>query len=111
MPMIKLHASCEVPSELLAELSRVVAVTVGKPEEYVMVVAAKADVLMSGTADAAVYVEVKSIGGLNRVVNHEILIKVCTLLNVHLGIPMDRIYATFSDVPADHWGWNGSLFG
>jgi phenylpyruvate tautomerase PptA (4-oxalocrotonate tautomerase family) len=109
--MIKLHASCDIPSELHEELSSIVAETIGKPEEYVMVVVTKADVLMSGTRDAAVYAEVKSIGGLNRIVNHEITMKVCDLLNDHLGISMDRIYVTFTDVPADHWGWNGATFG
>ena len=111
MPMIKLSAPCDIPTELLQELSTIIAEAIGKPENYVMVVASKCDVLMSGSAADAVYVEVKSIGGLSPAVNHEITMKICVLLNDHLGILEDRIYVTFADIPAEQWGWNGSLFG
>jgi phenylpyruvate tautomerase PptA (4-oxalocrotonate tautomerase family) len=111
MPMIKLHSSKEIPDDLLKELSAIVAETIGKPEKYVMVVTDTAAMMMSGSKGDAVYAEVKSIGGLSRVVNHEITMKICVLLNDHLGIPQDRIYVTFQSVEPDHWGWNGSTFG
>jgi phenylpyruvate tautomerase len=111
MPMINLKCSQEIPDGLLGELSAVVAETIGKPEQYVMVVSSKADVMMSGTAGDAVYAEVKSLGGLSRVVNHEITMKLCILFNDHLGIPADRIYITFQSLEPDHWGWNGATFG
>jgi len=31
--------------------------------------------------------------------------------SVKLGIPIDRIYISFEDVPASMWGWNGRTFG
>ncbi|MBT8043127.1 MAG: hypothetical protein HKP10_02420 [Kiritimatiellales bacterium] len=111
MPMINLTCSKKIPKELLDELSAIVAETIGKPEKYVMVVASQADLMMSGTKDAAAYAEVKSIGGLNRIVNHELTMKICILLNDHLGIAMDRIYVTFQSIESDHWGWNKSTFG
>lgn len=111
MPMIKLNTSVEIPQELIGELSAIIAEIIGKPEKYVMVVVAPADLMMSGTAEAAIYAEVKSIGGLGAVVNHEITLKVCDMLNDRLGISAERIYITFADVAADHWGWNGSTFG
>lgn len=111
MPMLNLKCSKPVPDELLAELSSAIAETIGKPEKYVMVVAESADLLMSGEKGDAAYAEVKSIGGLDRIVNHELTIKLCVLLNDHLGIPSDRIYVTFQSVDADHWGWNQSIFG
>ncbi|VGO22729.1 phenylpyruvate tautomerase MIF-related protein [Pontiella sulfatireligans] len=111
MPMIRLQCPQEIPADVLAELSSLVAETIGKPEKYVMVVAEKADLMMSGIAGSAVYAEVKSLGGLNRVVNHELTMKICILLNDHLGIPADRIYVTFQSLVPDHWGWNGSTFG
>ena len=94
MPMLNLKCSKPVPGELLKELSSAVAETTGKPETYVMVVAESADLLMSGEQGDAAYAEVKSIGGLDRVVNHELTIKLCVLLNDHLGIASDRIYVT-----------------
>jgi phenylpyruvate tautomerase len=111
MPMINLKSSCEVPADLLKDISEMIAITIGKPEQYVMVVADKVELVMSGAAGDAVYAEVKSIGGLNRAVNHEITMKLCVLLSDHLGIPGDRIYVTFQSLERDHWGWNGSTFG
>jgi phenylpyruvate tautomerase PptA (4-oxalocrotonate tautomerase family) len=109
--MLNLKCSKPVPDELLEELSAAVAETIGKPEKYVMVAAENAEFLMSGEKGDAAYAEVRSIGGLGRVVNHELTIKICVLLNDHLGIPSDRIYVTFQSVEADHWGWNQTTFG
>lgn len=111
MPMINLKSSCEIPADLLKEISEMIAESIGKPEQYVMVVSDKADLMMSGTVGDAVCAEVKSLGGLDRVVNHAITMKLCVLLNDHLGISGDRIYVTFQSLERDHWGWNGSTFG
>ncbi|MDF7825890.1 phenylpyruvate tautomerase MIF-related protein [Pontiellaceae bacterium B12227] len=111
MPMINLKSSCEIPADLLKGISEMIAESIGKPEQYVMVVSDQADMMMSGTAGDAAYAEVKSLGGLGRMVNHEITMKLCVLLNDHLGIPGDRIYVTFQSLERDHWGWNGSTFG
>jgi len=111
MPMLNLKCSKPVPHQLLEELSSAVAETIGKPEKYVMVVAESADLLMSGEQGDAAYAEVRSIGGLDRGVNHELTMKLCALLHDHLGIAPDRIYVTFQSVAADHWGWNKSTFG
>lgn len=111
MPMLSLKCSREVPEELLKELSSAVADGIGKPEKYVMVVAEKVDLAMSGMPGDAACGEVRSIGGLNQAVNRKLTMNICTLLSDRLGIPADRIYITFQSVPADHWGWNGSTFG
>ena len=111
MPMINLKCSREIPQDLLKEISSIVAESIGKPEKYVMAVAARADLVMSGTFGDAAYAEVKSIGGLGREVNQEITGKLCALLGEHLEIPADRIYVTFQSMAADHWGWNSSTFG
>ncbi len=111
MPMLNLKCSSDVSEDLLAQLSIAVAETIGKPEKYVMVVAERGSVMMSGEAGDAAYAEVKSIGGIDRTVNHELTMKICDLLNGYLGIPADRVYVTFESVPADHWGWNKSTFG
>lgn len=110
MPMMNLKSSMKIPADLLKEVSVMIAETIGKPEQYVMVVSETAELMMSGTPGQAVYAEVRSLGGLSRVVNHEITMKLCILLNDHLGIPGDRIYVTFQSLERDHWGWNGSTF-
>ena len=111
MPMLNLKCTKDIPQELLGELSSAVAKAIGKPEKYVMVVAEKTDLVMSGSEGDAACAEVKSIGGLNGGVNRELTAKICSLLKDYLGIPADRTYVMFESLAADHWGWNGSTFG
>ena len=111
MPLIKVESSKEIPPDVIAALSKIAAETIGKPETYVMVSASKADLMMSGGEGSAAFVEVKSIGGLSHAVNEKLSAKICDLLEAQLQIPPDRVYLNFTEVPAFHWGWNGSLFG
>jgi hypothetical protein len=46
---------------------------------------------MSGSPGDAAFVDVRSIGGLTRVVNRKLSQKVCQLLHDSLGIPPNRI--------------------
>ncbi len=96
---------------LLASLSKFVAGTIGKPEQYVMVVVSPAAILMSGKPGDTAFVDIRSIGGLNDEVNRQISQKVGSLLKESLGVPPDRVYLNFTDVAAANWGWNGSTFG
>jgi len=111
MPMLSLKCTKTIPEALRKELSAAVAEGIGKPEQYVMVVAEEAGMTMSGEPGDAAYGEVRSIGGLERTVNRELTKRICSLLSDRLGIPSDRIYITFTSFPADHWGWNKSTFG
>jgi len=111
MPMINLKCSKEIPEDLLGELSKCIADGIGKPEQYVMVVAESAQLMMSGAEDDAVYAEVKSIGGLNGSVNRSVTESLCQILLERLSIPPERVYITFESLERDHWGWNGSTFG
>lgn len=111
MPALLLKCTKDVTPEFCEQVSSVVAETIGKPEQYVMVVAERADVMMSGEAGDAAFAEVKSIGGLSRTVNHELTMKLCDLLSGHFGIPADRVYITFQSFERDHWGWNKATFG
>ena len=115
MPLLKLETTVVLPDDkrqaLLASLSKTVAETIGKPEQYVMVSASHAAMQMSGNPGDAAFVDVRSIGGLTHDVNRKLSQKVCKLLNDSIGVPPNRIYLNFSDVEASHWGWNGSTFG
>ena len=115
MPLLKLETTV-TPSEqqrqqLLASLSKVVAGTIGKPEQYVQITIAPAAILMSGKPGAAAFVDIRSIGGLDGEVNRKLSGQVCQLLRDSLGIAPDRVYLNFTDVDAASWGWNGSTFG
>ena len=115
MPLLKLETTVAVSDDkrkaLLTALSKIVAETVGKPEQYVMVTASPAAIVMSGKAGDAAFVDLRSIGGLSGDVNRQLSGKVCRLLTESLGVPSNRIYLNFTDVGAADWGWNGQTFG
>jgi len=115
MPLLKLETTVALADDkkkaLLASLSRIVAGIIGKPEQYVMVTINPAAVLMSGKPGDAAFADVRSIGGLNDNVNRQLAQKICAALKESLGVPPDRVYLNFIDVPAGNWGWNGDTFG
>ena len=111
MPMLNIKCTKEISDDLLGEFSRAVATIIGKPETYVMVVAERAAIMMSGEKGDAAYVEIRSLGGLSGSVNRELTQRVCKLLQDLLLIPGERVYVTFQSIERDHWGWNGSTFG
>ena len=115
MPLLKLETTVALSDhqrqQLLTSLSKIVAQTIGKPEQYVMVTIGPAAILMSGKPGDAAFVSVCSIGGLSGEVNRTLSQQVCKLLNDSLGIAPNRVYLNFTDVDAGSWGWNGRTFG
>ena len=115
MPLLKLETTVAMSEEkrtnLLASLSKIIAQTIGKPEQYVMITVSPAAILMAGKPGEAAFGDIRSIGGLSNEVNQRLSQKICQLLNQSLGIAPDRIYLGFTDVKASNWGWNGDTFG
>jgi len=115
MPLLKLETTVALTDEkaktLLGSLSKAVAGTIGKPEQYVMVSISHSAMLMSGKTGEAAFVDIRSIGGLSGETNRKLSQQVCKLLNDSFGIAPDRIYLNFTDVEAGAWGWNGNTFG
>ncbi len=114
MPLLKLETSVAISEDkrkaLLPSLSKAVAGTTGKPEQYVMVTVGQATMLMSGKPGDAAFVDIRGIGGLTSEVNRKLSQQVCKLLQDSLGIAPNRVYLNFTDVDAGNWGWNGSTF-
>ena len=54
------------------------------------------------------FLEIKSIGSLNP---SEMAKPISDFVYEKMGIPIDRIYISFEDVPASLWAWNGRTFG
>jgi phenylpyruvate tautomerase PptA (4-oxalocrotonate tautomerase family) len=115
MPLLKLETTVALTEDkrqaLLASLSKILAETIGKPQQYIMVTASQVAIQMSGRPGDAAFVDVRSIGGMTGEVNRNLSKKVCELLHEALGIPPNCIYLNFTDVQASHWGWNGNTFG
>jgi phenylpyruvate tautomerase len=115
MPLLKLETTVAMSEEkrsaLLASLSKTIAQTIGKPEQFVMVTVNPVAILMAGQPGDAAFGDIRSIGGLSGDVNRQLSQKICQLLNQSLGIAPDRIYLSFTDVKGSNWGWNGATFG
>lgn len=73
MPLLKLETTVVLSEDkrkaLLVSLSKAVTETIGKPEQYVMVTASQAAMVMSGKPGDAAFVDIRSIGGLSDDVN------------------------------------------
>jgi phenylpyruvate tautomerase len=115
MPLLELKTTVALAEgqrqHLLSSLSRMIARDIGKPEQYVMVSLETAPMLMSGQPGPAAFAMIRSIGGLGPAVNRKLAKDLCDLLQREAGIPADRVYLNFVDVPASEWGWNGDTFG
>lgn len=114
MPLIKLevlNASDEQCNNLLPKLSKMLAEITGKPEKYFMVTISKITLMMAGKPGPAAFADIRGIGGWTPAVNKKVSQALCTLLKENLQIPPDRVYMTFTDVPAANWGFNGGTFG
>jgi len=115
MPLLKLETNVALSDEkkksLLPALSKIMAETLGKPEEYVMVTINSSTILMAGKPADAAFVDVRSIGNLSLATNKQLSKNICTLLKDSLGVATDCIFLNFSDIDAANWGWKGSTFG
>ena len=115
MPLIQIKTNVMLPEKQrearLAPISKLLAEITRKPETYVMVTYEHAAVLFAGEPGAAAFVDVRGIGGLAREVNQQLTEHIGAQLKKTLGVPPNRLYLTFTEVPADRWGWNGKLFG
>ncbi len=117
MPLIQLYTSCDMSTQekretLAKKLSKLAAVCIGKPEQYVMAcVHDNVAMTMGGESTVAALVSVKSIGGLGKEVNRKLSVETCQTLRMELGIADECIYITFEELPATHWGWKADTFG
>lgn len=99
-------------TELTLELSKTVAMSVGKPERYVMVsVSCGKPMCYAGTGEPCAYGEIISIGAIGGSKNQKISAALADVVYKHLAVSPDRFYIKFSDVGAADFGYNGSTFG
>jgi phenylpyruvate tautomerase len=115
MPLIRMETSIKIPeekkSDLIGALSKITAEATGKPEAYVMAIVSEAAMSMAGKAGPAAFLDVRSIGSINKKVNTKICQEVVALLDKSFGIPGERVYISFTDVKGVNWGCNGNIFG
>ena len=110
MPFINISTSTKVEdkNKLLEEFSILISSLTNKSEKFVMAKLEDNSKLFFNNESPCCYLEIKSIGSLNP----SLMAKpICSFVHEKIGIPMDKIYVYFEDVPARMWGWNGKTFG
>ena len=110
MPYINISTSAKIEDKkkLLEEISILVSSLTNKSRRFVM---AKLDDNLEMYFDnesSCCFLEIKSIGSLNP---SEMVQPISNFVYEKLGIPIDKIYISFEDVPASMWAWNGRTFG
>ena len=110
MPFINISTSAKVEDKkkLLEEISVLISSLTNKPKKFVMAKLEDQSNLIFDKESLCCFLEIKSIGSLNPSVMSQHL---CTFVSENIGIPIDKIYICFEDVPAEMWGWNGRTFG
>ena len=114
MPYLKITASQSIDADkernLLKAASKAVAAELGKPEQYMMVSAeAPVSMVFAGTDTPCAFLELRGIG-LPSSKAGKLSQLLCGLVESHAGIPQDRVYINFADIPPNLWGWNGETF-
>ena len=110
MPYINVTTSVKVndKGKLLEEISILISSLTNKSKRFVMVkIDDDCQMYFDGDAPSC-FLEVKSIGSLNP---SEMAKPISNFVYEKMGIPIDRIYISFQDVPASVWSWNGRTFG
>ncbi len=110
MPYINLSTSAKVndKDKLLEEISTLISSLTKKSRRFVM---AKIDdncQMYFDNVTPSCFLEIKSIGSLNP---SEMVKPISDFVYEKMGIPIDKIYIFFQDVPASSWAWNGKTFG
>ena len=110
MPFINVSTSAKIEDKkkLLEEISILVSSLTNKSKRFVM---AKLDDNLEMYFDdesPCCFLEIKSIGSLNP---SEMAKQISNFVYEKIGIPTDKIYISFEDVPASLWAWNGRTFG
>ena len=110
MPYINVSTTTKVDDKkkLLEEISILISSLTNKSKRFVM---AKIDdnchMYFDGDTPSC-FLEIKSIGSLN---TSEMAKPISHFVYKKMGIPIDRIYISFEDVPSSLWAWNGRTFG
>ena len=110
MPYITVATSVNVDDKkkLLEEISILVSSLTNKSKRFVM---AKLDdnyEMYFEDESPCCFLEIKSIGSLKP---SEMAKPISNFVCEKMGIPVDKIYISFEDVPASMWAWNGRTFG
>ncbi len=110
MPFINIYTSAKTVNkeELLEEISVLISSLTNKSKRFVMAKINDNSKMFFDGNNPCCLVEIKSIGAID---SSKMTQPICDLIFDKIGVPPNRIYIHFEDVPASMWGWNGRTFG
>tara|TARA_B100000242_G_scaffold148385_1_gene105754 strand:- start:406 stop:738 length:333 start_codon:yes stop_codon:yes gene_type:complete len=110
MPYINVATSVKIEDKkkLLEEISILVSSLTNKSQRFVMAKFDDNSQMYFEDESPCCFLEIKSIGSLNP---SEMAKPISNFVYERMGIPIDKIYISFEDVPASMWAWNGRTFG
>jgi len=110
MPYINISTSAKVndKKKLLEEISILISSLTNKSKRFVMAKLEDNCQMYFNDETPSCFLEIKSIGSLKP---SEMAKPISNFIYEKMGIPIDKIYISFDDVPASLWAWNGRTFG
>ena len=110
MPYINVSTSAKIEDKkkLLEQISILVSSLTNKSKKFVMAKLDDNSEMYFEDESPCCYLEIKSIGSLNP---SEMAKPISNFIHEKMGIPINKIYISFVDVPASMWAWNGRTFG
>ena len=110
MPYINVSTSAKVKDKkkFLEEISILISSLTNKSKRFVMSKLDDNSEMYFEDESPCCYLEIKSIGSLNP---SEMAKPISDFVYEKMGIPKDKIYISFEDVPGSMWAWNGKTFG
>ena len=110
MPYINVATSVKVQDKgkLLEEISILISSLTNKSKRFVMAKLDDNSIMYFDDQGPCCFLEVRSIGSLKP---SEMAKPIAEFVREKMGIPENKIYISFEDVPSSMWAWNGKTFG
>ncbi len=110
MPYINVSTSVKIDDKkkLLEEISIFISSLTNKSTRFVMAKLDDNSEMYFDDQSPCCFLEIRSIGSLNP---SEMAKPISDFVYEKIGIPIDKIYISFEDVPASMWAWDGRTFG
>ena len=110
MPYINVSTSAKIEDKkkLVEEITILVSSLTNKSKSFVMAKLDDNSEMYFDDESPCCFLEIRSIGSLNP---REMAKPLSDFVYKKIGIPIDKIYISFEDVPASMWAWNGRTFG
>ena len=110
MPYINVSTSVKVEDKkkFIEEIAILISSLTNKSKRFVMAKLEDNCEMYFDDEGPCCFLEIRSIGSLNP---SEMAMPISNFLYEKIGIPIDKIYISFEDVPPSMWAWNGRTFG